>query len=131
MDFTTKFDQRPSSSPNLALEILLEAASQLNSSPLSNSAVLSGEFSTTNILLEFADAERCVLRISSRHERLKMEADLLDYLSREAPEVPVPKVLWRASEHLPGGLGAFAMTYIDGHLLANLEDGLSTATCRD
>jgi Ser/Thr protein kinase RdoA (MazF antagonist) len=131
MDFKTKFDQRPSSPANLAPEILLEAASQLSASPLRSSAALSGGFSTTNILLEFADGERCVLRISSRHERLQMEADLLDYLSREAPEVPVPKVLWRAPEHLPGGLGAFAMTYVDGHLLASLEDGLSTAACQD
>jgi aminoglycoside phosphotransferase (APT) family kinase protein len=131
MDFKAKFDQRPSSQANLSPEILLEAASQLSSSPLRNSAVLSGGFSTTNILLEFADGDRCVLRASSQQERLKTEADLLDYLSREAPEIPVPKVLWRASEHFPGELGAFAMTYIDGNLLANLEDGLSTATCRD
>jgi aminoglycoside phosphotransferase (APT) family kinase protein len=131
MDFATKFDQRRPSPANLAPQILLEAASQLSSSPLRNSAVLSGGFSTTNILLEFADGERCVLRVSSRYERLQTEADLLDYLSREAPEVPTPKVLWRASEHFPGELGAFAMTYIDGHLLANIEDGLSRTDCRD
>jgi Ser/Thr protein kinase RdoA (MazF antagonist) len=131
MDFKAKFDQRPSSLANLAPEILLEAASQVSSLPLRNSAALCGGFSTTNILLEFADGERCVLRISSRHERLKMEADLLDYLSREAPEVPTPKVLWRAPEHLPGVLGAFAMTYVEGHLLASIEDGLSPANCRD
>jgi aminoglycoside phosphotransferase (APT) family kinase protein len=59
-----------------------------------------------------------------------MEADLHDYLSHKAPEVPVPKVLWRASEHFPGGLAAFAMTYVEGHLLANIEDSLSTAHCR-
>jgi Ser/Thr protein kinase RdoA (MazF antagonist) len=131
MDFTTKFDQRPSSPPNLAPEILLEAASQISASPLSNSAALSGGFSTTNLLLEFADGDRCVLRLSSQHEGLKMEADLLDYLSHKAPEVPVPKVLWRAPEHFPAALGAFAMTYIEGHLLARIEDGLSTADCRD
>jgi aminoglycoside phosphotransferase (APT) family kinase protein len=131
MDFKAKFDQRRSSPLNLAPEIFLVAASQISASPLSNSAVLSGGFSTTNILLEFTDGERCVLRISSHHERLKMEADLLDYLSHKAPEVPVPKVLWRAPEHFPGGVGAFAMTYIDGHLLASIEDGLSTADCRD
>jgi Ser/Thr protein kinase RdoA (MazF antagonist) len=131
MDFTTKFDQRPTSLANLASEILLEAASQLSSSPLRNAAVLSGGFSTTNILLEFADGDRCVLRASPQHERLKMEADLLDYLSRQAPEVPVPKVLWRSSEYLDGKLGAFAMKYVDGELLANIEDGLSTADCRD
>src|ERR1700733_1030785 len=122
MDFKAKFDQRPSSPASLAPEILLEAASQLSSSPLRNSAALSGGFSTTNILLEFADSDRCVLRVSSRHDRLKTEADLLDYLSREAPEVPVPKVLWRAPEQFPGGLGAFAMTYVEGHLLADIED---------
>jgi aminoglycoside phosphotransferase (APT) family kinase protein len=131
MDFKAKFDQRPSSPANLAPEILLEAASQLSASPLRNSAALSGGFSTTNILLEFADGERCVLRVSSRYVRLQTEADLLDYLSHKVPDVPVPKVLWRASEYLDGKLGAFAMTYIDGHLLANLEDGLSTADCRD
>jgi Ser/Thr protein kinase RdoA (MazF antagonist) len=131
MDFTTKFDRRPSSPLNLAHEILLEAASQLSASPLRNSAALSGGFSTTNILLEFADGDRCVLRLSSRHERLEMEADLLDYLSHKAPEVPAPKVLWRAPEHFPGELGAFAMTYIEGHLLANIEDSLSIAHCRD
>jgi fructokinase len=131
MDFKAKFDQRPSSPANLAPEILLEAASQLTSSPLRNSAVLNGGFSTTNILLEFADRDHCVLRLSSQHERLKMEADLLDYLSDKAPEVPVPKVLWRASGHFPGGLGAFVMTYAEGHLLANIEDTLSTANCRD
>ena len=131
MDFKTKFDQRPSSPPHLAPEILLEAASQLSVSPLRNSSALSGGFSTTNVLLEFADGDRCVLRFSSRSEQLKMEADLLDYLSREAPEVPVPKVLWRAPERFPGGLGAIAMTYIDGHLLANIEDGLSTGDSRD
>jgi Ser/Thr protein kinase RdoA (MazF antagonist) len=60
-----------------------------------------------------------------------MEADLLDYLSRKAPEVPVPKVLWRASGSFPGALAAFAMTHIEGHLLANIEDNLSTANCRD
>src|ERR1035437_7204242 len=111
MDFKTKFDQRPSSLANLAPEILLEAASQLSSSPLRNSAVLSGGVSTTNILLEFVDGERYVLRATPQNERLKMEADLLDYLSHKAPEVPVPKVLWRASEHFPGGVGAFGMTY--------------------
>jgi aminoglycoside phosphotransferase (APT) family kinase protein len=131
MDFKAKFDQRRSSPPNLAPEILLVAASQISASPLSNSAVLSGGFSTTNILLEFADGERCVLRISSRHEPLKMEADLLDYLSHKAPEVPIPKVLWRGPDHFHGELGAFAMSYIDGHLLASIEDGLSTADCRD
>ena len=131
MDFKTKFDQRPSSPRNLAPEILLEAASQISASPLRNSAVLSGGFSTTNILLEFGDGERCVLRLSSLHERLQTEADLLDYLSREAPEVPTPKVLWRASEQFPGGLRAFAMTYVEGHLLADVEDSLSTANCRD
>jgi aminoglycoside phosphotransferase (APT) family kinase protein len=131
MDFKAKFDQRPSSPPNLAHEILLEAASQFSSSPLCSSAVLNGGFSTTNILLEFADGDRCVLRISSQHERLQMEADLLDYLSHQAPEVPVPKVLWRASEHFPGGLRAFGMRYVEGHLLANIEDGLSTAACRN
>jgi Ser/Thr protein kinase RdoA (MazF antagonist) len=130
MDFKAKFDQRPSTPANLAPQILLEAASQLSSSPLRNSAVLNGGFSTTNILLEFADGDRCVLRLSSRHERLKTEADLLDYLSREAPEVLVPKVLWRASEHFPGELGAFAMTYVEGRLLADVEDSLSTAACR-
>jgi Ser/Thr protein kinase RdoA (MazF antagonist) len=131
LDFKTKFDQRPSSSPDLAPEILREAASQLSPSPLRNSSALSGGFSTTNILLEFADRERCVLRISSRQEQLQMEADLLDYLSSEAPEVPVPKILWRAPEHFSGGLGAFAMTYVDGHLLATLEDNLPTASCRE
>jgi Ser/Thr protein kinase RdoA (MazF antagonist) len=131
LDFQTKFDQRPSSPANLAPKILMEAASQLSPSPLRNSSALSGGFSTTNILLEFADGERCVLRISSRQERLQMEADLLDYLSSEAPEVLVPKILWRAPEHFSGGLGAFAMTYVDGHLLASLEDNLSTASCRD
>ena len=131
MDFQSKFDQRHSSPANLAPEILEEAASQLSSAPLRNSALLNGGFSTTNILLEFADGDRCVLRLSSQHERLKTEADLLHYLSHQAPEVPVPKILWRASEHFPGGLGAFAMTYVDGHLLANIEDRLSTANCRD
>jgi aminoglycoside phosphotransferase (APT) family kinase protein len=62
---------------------------------------------------------------------VKMEADLLDYLSHKAPDVPAPKILWRASEHFPGGPGAFAMTYVEGHLLANIEDELSTADCRD
>jgi aminoglycoside phosphotransferase (APT) family kinase protein len=131
MDFKAKFDQRPSSPANPAPEILLEAASQLTSSPLRNSAVLSGGFSTTNILLEFTNGDRCVLRLSSQRERLKMEADLLDYLSHKVSELSVPKVLWRASEHFPGGLGAFAMTYVEGHLLANIEDNLSTAACRD
>ena len=131
MDFKTKFDQRPSSPANLAPEILREAASQLTSAPLRSSAALSGGFSTTNILLEFADGDRCVLRISSRPERLRMDADLLDYLSREAPEVPVPKVLWRAPEQVDGGMEAFAMTYVDGHLLADMEDNLSSAACRD
>jgi Ser/Thr protein kinase RdoA (MazF antagonist) len=131
MDFNAKFDQRPSSPPNLVPEILREAATQISASPLRNSAVLSGGCSTTNILLEFADGDRCVLRLSSQHERLEIEADLLDYLSRETTEVPVPKVLWRAPEHFPGAVGAFAMTYIDGHLLASIEDGLSTADCRD
>ncbi|MDT7817928.1 MAG: hypothetical protein QOJ42_7844 [Acidobacteriaceae bacterium] len=131
MDFKTKFDQRSSSPANLAPEILLETAAQLSPSPLRNSSVLNGGFSTTNILLEFADGDRCVLRISSRQERLQMEADLLDYLSRKAPEVPIPKILWRAPEHFTAGLGAFAMTYVDGHLLAGLEDNLSTASCRD
>jgi aminoglycoside phosphotransferase (APT) family kinase protein len=131
MDFKAKFDQRPSSPPDLVPEILREAATQISASPLRNSAVLSGGFSTTNILLEFADGDRCVLRLSSQHERLEIEADLLDYLSRETTEVPVPKVLWRAPEHFPGAVGAFAMTYIDGHLLASIEDGLSTADCRD
>src|ERR1700722_2423636 len=107
MDFKAKFDQRRSSPLNLAPEIFLVAASQISTSPLSNSAVLSGGVSTTNILLEFTDGERCVLRISSHHERLKMETDLLDYLSHKAPEVPVPKVVWRAPEHFPGGVGAF------------------------
>ena len=131
MDFEAKFDQRPSSLANPAPEILTEAASQLSSSPLRNSAVLSGGFSTTNILLEFADGERCVLRLSSQRERLEMEADLLDYLSHKAPEVPVPKVLWRASEHFPGEPGAFAMTYVEGNLLADIEDSLSGASCKD
>jgi Ser/Thr protein kinase RdoA (MazF antagonist) len=130
MDFKAKFDQRPSSPANPPPEILLEAASQLSSSPLRNSAVLSGGFSTTNILLEFADGDRCVLRLSSQHERVKMEADLLDYLSHKAPDLPVPKVLWRAPGHFPGELGAFAMTYVEGHLLADIEDSLSTANCR-
>src|SRR5882757_9142734 len=131
MDFKTKFDRRPSSPANLAPEILLEAAAQLSPSPLRNSTALSGGFSTTNILLEFADGDRFVLRISSQQERLQMEADLLDYLSSKAPEVPIPKILWRAPEHFPAGSGAFAMTYVDGHLLASLEDNLSTASCRD
>jgi Ser/Thr protein kinase RdoA (MazF antagonist) len=131
MDFKTKFDQRPSFPANLPPEILLETAAQLSPSPLRNSAVLSGGFSTTNLLLEFTDGEHCVLRISSRQEQLKVEADLLNYLSRKAPEVPIPKILWRAPEHFSGGLGAFAMTYVDGHLLASLEDNLSTPSCRD
>jgi aminoglycoside phosphotransferase (APT) family kinase protein len=131
MDFKAKFDQRLSSPANLASEILLEAASQLSSSPLRNSAVLSGGFSTTNILLEFAHGDRCVLRASPQHARLRMEADLLDYLSHEAPDVAAPKVLWRAPEHFPGGPGAFAMTYVEGHLLADIEDSLSAASCRD
>jgi Ser/Thr protein kinase RdoA (MazF antagonist) len=131
MDFKEKFDQRPSSPTSLAPEILQEAASQLSSLPLRNSAVLNGGFSTTNILLEFADGDRCVLRLSSQHQRVKMEADLLDYLSHKAPELPIPKVLWRASEHFPGGPGAFAMTYVEGQLLATIEDGLSTTDCRD
>jgi aminoglycoside phosphotransferase (APT) family kinase protein len=131
MDFKTKFDQRPTTPPNPTPELLLQAAQQLSPSPLRTSAVLSGGFSTTNLLLDFADGDRCVLRLSPRHERLQMEADLLDYLSRKAPEVPVPKVLWRACEHFPDGLGAFAMTHIEGHLLANIEDSLSTANCRD
>jgi Ser/Thr protein kinase RdoA (MazF antagonist) len=131
MDFKAKFDQRPSSPADLAPEILLEAGSQLSSAPLRKSAVLNGGFSTTNILLEFADGDRCVLRLSSQHERVRMEADLLDYLSREAPEVPVPKVLWRSSEHFPARPGAFAMTYVAGHPLADIEDSLPVSACRD
>ena len=60
-----------------------------------------------------------------------MEADLLDYVSREAPEVPVPKILWRSAGQLVGERAAFAMTYVDGHLLASVEDGMSTAACHD
>jgi Ser/Thr protein kinase RdoA (MazF antagonist) len=131
VDFKAKFDPHPTSPTSLPPEILREAAHQLSPSPLRNSSVLSGGFSTTNVLLEFADGERCVLRTSSQPERLQTEADLLDSLSREAPEVPVPKILWRASGQLNGEWGAFAMTYVDGHLLASVEDGLSTAACRD
>ncbi len=131
MDFKTKFDQRPSVPNNLFPEILLGAAAQINPSPLRNSAVLNGGFSTTNILLEFADEERCVLRLSTHCERLKTEADLLDYLAHNAPELPVPKILWRSSGQFPGGMAAFAMTFIEGHLLADIEDTLSPAACRD
>jgi aminoglycoside phosphotransferase (APT) family kinase protein len=131
MDFKGKFDQRPSAPVNLPAEILLEAASQITSAPLRNSAVLNGGFSTTNILLDFAGGDRCVLRLSTHHERLKMEADLLDYLSHNAPEVPVPKILWRSPGQFPGGLAAFAMTFVEGHVLADIEDTLSPAACRD
>lgn len=131
MDFKGKFDLRPSSLVHLEPEIILEVASQLSTSPLRHSVSLSGGFSTTNILLEFADGERCVLRVSPQRERLEMEADLLDYLPRKAPEVPVPKVLWRTPEHLDGGLGAFVMTFVEGDPLAKVEDSLSRADCRD
>src|ERR1700722_2280880 len=104
MDFKRKFDLRTSSLASPEPQMLSEIASQLSPSPLRHSAVLGGGFSNTNIVLEFADGERCVLRVSPQHERLNLEADLLVFLSREAPQVPVPKVLWRASEHLPGGL---------------------------
>jgi aminoglycoside phosphotransferase (APT) family kinase protein len=130
MDFKGKFDLRTSSLVNLEPQMLFEIASQLSPSPLRHSAVLGGGFSNTNTVLEFADRERCVLRVSPQHERLNMEADLLDFLSREAPQVPVPKVLWRASEHLPGGLRAFVMTHVEGEPLASVEDGLSSADCR-
>ena len=130
MDFKRKFDLRTSSLSNPEPEVLAEIASQLSPSPLRHSAVLGGGFSNTNIVLEFADGERCVLRVSAHNERLNMEADLLHYLSREAPEVPIPKVLWRASEHQLGGLAAFVMTYIAGEPLASVEDSLSRADCR-
>jgi aminoglycoside phosphotransferase (APT) family kinase protein len=131
MDFKGKFDLRPSSLLHLEPEMILQVASQLTTSPLHHAATLSGGFSTTNILLQFADGERCVLRASPQQERLETEADLLDYLSRKAPEVPVPKVLWRTPEHLDGGFGAFAMTYVEGDTLAKVEDALSRADCRD
>ncbi|HET6217147.1 MAG TPA: phosphotransferase [Acidobacteriaceae bacterium] len=110
--------------------MLSEIASQLSPLPLRHSAVLEGGYSNTNIVLEFADGERCVLRASPRHERLDMEADLLDFLSREAPQVPVPKVLWRVPARPLGGLRAFVMTYVEGEPLASIEDRLSRADCR-
>jgi aminoglycoside phosphotransferase (APT) family kinase protein len=131
MDFKRKFDLRTTSLANLEPQMLAEITSQLTPLPLRHWAVLEGGFSNTNIVLEFADGERCVLRVSSQHERLNMEADLLDFLSHEAPQVPVPKVLWRAPEHLPHGHGAFAMTYVDGDSLAAVEDDLSGTDCQD
>jgi aminoglycoside phosphotransferase (APT) family kinase protein len=130
MDFKRKFDLRTSSLAHLEPEMLSEIASQLSPSPLRHSAVLGGGFSNTNIVLEFADGEHCVLRLSTQHERLNMEADLLSYIPRDVPEVPVPQLLWRSPQPLPGGVGAFAMTYVDGEPLASVEDGLSRADCR-
>ncbi len=131
MDFKKKFDRRGSSPVNLDPETISELASQLSASPLRHSSALTGGFSNTNIVLEFADGERCVLRLSPQPERLDMEADLLNYLSHEAPEVPVPKILWRTPERLPGGYGAFAMAYVEGRPLAVAEDDLSRADCQD
>jgi fructokinase len=131
MDFKRKFDRRVSSPVNLDPETISELASQLSASPLRHSSALTGGFSNTNIVLEFADGERCVLRLSPQPERLDMEADLLNYLSWEAPEVPVPKVLWRPSAHQSGGLRGFVITYVEGDTLAVVEDDLSRADCQN
>src|SRR5450432_548814 len=131
MDFAAKFDQHATSGLALGRDALATLAAQLSGSPVRRTEKLSGGFSNTNILVEFADGERCVLRISAQHERLKTEADLLAHLHREAPELPVPQVLLAAMDALPGDVGAFAMTYIDGEPLANVEDELTSAACRD
>lgn len=131
MDFERKYDRRPSSAATLPEETLVEAAGRLNGSPLRTSTRLSGGFCNTNVLLEFANGDRCVLRVSAEPQRLEMEADLLAHLPADAPAVPVPEVLWRSPGPLPGGVAAFAMSYIDGRPLASVEDALSAPDRRD
>ena len=131
MDFERKFDRRPSSAAALPQQTLLDVSGRLNGSPLRTATRLSGGFSNSNTLLEFANGDRCVLRVSKAPQLLAMEADLLARVSAEAPAVPVPDVLWRAQAPLTGGAAAFAMSYIDGLPLASVEDALSAADCRD
>src|SRR4051812_22360374 len=130
MNFESKFDLRSSSVFHLEANTISEVAAQLSTSPVKQSTLLTGGFRNTNILLEFTDGERCVLRVSPHQEQLRMEADLLDFVSREAPDIPVPKIIWRAPDRFFSKCGAIVMSYVDGQPLARIEDDLSTTHCR-
>ncbi len=131
MDFSAKFDRRAGADVTLDAEALRAVAEEIYGGALRRAAPLSGGYANTNLLLEYADGERAVLRVARDPERLAVEADLLDLLPRAAPELPVPRVIWRAGAPMAGGIGGFAMSYVDGEPLARLEDELSAAACRD
>ena len=130
MDFTRKYDPGESTAltvPPGTLEAIAEAVAGC---PLRSSSRLSGGFSNANFLLVFADGERCVLRVARDPARLTIEADILVHVLAVAPSVPVPHVLWRSDTPIPGGLGAFAMTFVDARPLSEVEDTLSDIDCR-
>ncbi len=129
MDFESKYDRRPASRIVLAREPLEAFAGRINPSALQAVTELAGGFSSTNLRLDFADGERCVLRLARGATRLETEADLLAFVAREIPDVPIPQVLWRAESD--GDIAACAMTFVEGDLLSVAEDGLAEAACRD
>ena len=131
MDFSGKFDPRPASALALPAGALAAMARRLNGSALRASSRLDGGFSNANLLLEFADGERCVLRIARDCRQLTTEADVLTHVAATAPDVPVPAILRRPEDLVCGTLGALAMTFVDGHTVATVEDTLSEAECRD
>ncbi len=129
MDFEAKYDRRPASRVVLARDALETVARSINPSGLRAILELSGGFSSTNLRLDFADGERCVLRLAHDAARLEIEADLLAFVAQEIPDVPVPQVLWRAPTG--GDLTAYAMTFVEGDLLSVVEDALAEEACRD
>jgi hypothetical protein len=78
MIFECKFDTRSSSVYHLETNVFADVGAMLRNTPVKQPTLLPGGFRNTNILLEFTDGERCVLRVSPHQEQLQMEADLLD-----------------------------------------------------
>ena len=129
MDFDAKYDHRSPEPLQLGRDELAAMTAEISPSPLARAAPLTGGFSNHNILLEFADGDRCVLRLSPDRLRLRTEADLMAFIAEQVPTVPVPAVRWW-SEDDEAAIGALALSYVDGTPLAIAEDQFTETQCR-
>lgn len=124
MDFDKIFDQRDAYSPLQVTAILRCASSKLGSQKFKNITLLTGGFNNVNYAVENESGDRFVLRISDSLSRFSSELAVLDRLNETDNTIPVPKVLWREQEGLPGGVSAAAINFIDGILLSRIAHDL-------
>lgn len=131
MDFSSKFDPRPSTDIPFSAELVESIVSYLGCGEVDSVSKLDGGFSSANYLIEMQDGFQCVARLAADGERLQKEADILNLVSAREPHIPIPNVLHFLEKQSETAPACCLVSFCAGEPLDKVEDTLTDDECID